>query len=83
KALSILDEDEAAFGRLLKTTSGASVKEGRLNIKLTYKRMFERVVPHQLQRSSERFLLRQIYCCLVSSDYNGQVQPELAHHWRY
>ncbi|EVT94098.1 sugar transport-related sRNA regulator family protein, partial [Vibrio parahaemolyticus V-223/04] len=29
KALSILDEDEAAFGRLLKTTSGASVKEGR------------------------------------------------------
>ncbi|ENM4032624.1 SgrR family transcriptional regulator [Vibrio parahaemolyticus] len=83
KALSILDEDEAAFGRLLKTTSGASVKEGRLNIQLTYKRMFERVVPHQLQRSSERFLLRQIYCCLVSSDYYGRVKPELAHHWRY
>ncbi len=83
KALAILDEDEIAFGRLLKTTSGASVQEGQLNIQLTYKRMFERVVPHQLQRSSERFLLRQIYCCLVSSDYNGQVQPELAHHWRY
>ncbi|MCV6039452.1 hypothetical protein OFP00_40870, partial [Escherichia coli] len=76
-ALSILDEDEAAFGRLLKTTSGASVKEGRLNIQLTYKRMLERVVPHQLQRSSERFLLRQIYCCLVSSDYYGRVKPEL------
>lgn len=83
KALAILDEDEMAFGRLLKTTSGASVQEGQLNIQLTYKRMFERVVPHQLQRSSERFLLRQIYCCLVSSDNNGKVQPELAHHWRY
>ncbi|MDF5463485.1 ABC transporter substrate-binding protein, partial [Vibrio parahaemolyticus] len=83
KALAILDEDELAFGRLLKTTSGASVQEGQLNIQLTYKRMFERVVPHQLQRSSERFLLRQIYCCLVSSDHNGKVQPELAHHWRY
>ncbi|EDP59503.1 SgrR family transcriptional regulator [Vibrio sp. AND4] len=83
KALAILDENEAAFGRLLKTTSGASVQEGRLNIQLTYKRMFERIVPHQLHRSSERFFLRQIYCCLVSSDYNGIVQPELAHHWRY
>ncbi|MFH0273552.1 SgrR family transcriptional regulator [Vibrio jasicida] len=83
KALAILDEDEAAFGRLLKTTSGASVQEGRLNIQLTYKRMFERIVPHQLHRSSERFFLRQIYCCLVSSDYNGVVKPELAHHWRY
>ncbi|KGR36873.1 transporter [Vibrio campbellii] len=83
KALAILDEDETAFGRLLKTTSGASVQEGRLNIQLTYKRMFERIVPHQLHRSSERFFLRQIYCCLVSSDYNGVVKPELAHHWRY
>ncbi|PFG58082.1 MarR-like DNA-binding transcriptional regulator SgrR of sgrS sRNA [Vibrio sp. ES.051] len=83
KALSILEEDEVAFGRLLKTTSGASVQEGQLNIQLTYKRMFERIVPHQLQRSSERFLLRQIYCCLVCSDYNGHIQPELAHHWRY
>lgn len=83
KALAILDEDEAAFGRLLKTTSGASVQEGRLNIQLTYKRMFERIVPHQLHRSSERFFLRQIYCCLVSSDYYGVVKPELAHHWRY
>ncbi|MGR5113128.1 SgrR family transcriptional regulator, partial [Vibrio jasicida] len=51
KALAILDEDEAAFGRLLKTTSGASVQEGRLNIQLTYKRMVERIVPHQLHRS--------------------------------
>lgn len=83
KALSILDEDEAAFGRLLKTTSGASLQEGQLNIQLTYKRTFERVVPHQLQRSSERFLLRQIYCCLVASDNDGQVKAELAHHWRY
>ncbi|WP_322804426.1 SgrR family transcriptional regulator [Vibrio alfacsensis] len=83
KALTILDEDELAFGRLLKSTSGASVQEGRLNIQLTYKRVFERIVPHQLQRSSERFLLRQIYCCLVSSDSHGVIKPELAHHWRY
>ena len=40
KALAILDEDEATFGRLLKTTSGASVQEGRVSIQLTYKRMF-------------------------------------------
>lgn len=47
RALAILDEDEAMFGRLLKTTSGTSVQEGRVNIQLTYKRMFERIVPHQ------------------------------------
>ncbi|MEZ8628929.1 SgrR family transcriptional regulator [Vibrio lentus] len=83
RALAILDEDEAMFGRLLKTTSGASVQEGRVNIQLTYKRMFERIVPHQLHRCSERFFLRQVYCCLVSSHDNGVVRPELAHHWRY
>lgn len=81
KALVILDNDQRSFGRLLQSTSGASIREGRLHIQLTYKRPFERLVPHQLQRSSERFFLRQIYCCLVSSDSKGHVQPELAHHW--
>ncbi|MFW7524663.1 SgrR family transcriptional regulator [Vibrio ostreicida] len=83
KALLILDNDQAAFGRLLRTTSGASLREGRLHIQLTYKRSFERLVPHQLQRSSERFLLRQIYCCLVSSHRDGTLEPQLAHHWHY
>ena len=54
-----------------------------LHIQLTYKRPFERLVPHQLQRSSERYLLRQIYCCLVSSDSEGNLEPQLAHHWQY
>ncbi|ERB65133.1 hypothetical protein N779_11850 [Vibrio coralliilyticus OCN008] len=83
KALSILDDDETAFGRLLQSTSGASLREGLLHIQLTYKRPFERLVPHQLQRSSERYLLRQIYCCLVSSDSEGNLEPQLAHHWQY
>ncbi|OLQ94573.1 transporter [Vibrio ponticus] len=83
KALSILDNDEHAFGLLLQSTSGASIREGRLHIQLTYKRPFERLVPHQLHRSSERYLIRQIYCCLVSSDFDGQLQPQLAHHWQY
>lgn len=83
KALSILDDDEIAFGRLLQSTSGASVREGLLHIQLTYKRPFERLVPHQLQRSSERYLLRQIYCCLVSSSSRGELEPQLAHHWDY
>lgn len=83
KALSILDDDEVAFGRLLQSTSGATMREGLLHIQLTYKRPFERLVPHQLQRSSERYLLRQIYCCLVSSAANGNLEPQLAHHWSY
>ncbi|CAK4075048.1 HTH-type transcriptional regulator SgrR [Vibrio sp. 16] len=83
KALSLLDGDQQAFGRLLQSTSGATVREGQLHIQLTYKRPFERLVPHHLQRSSERYLLRQIYCCLVSSGADGELQPELAHHWHY
>ncbi|WP_273860331.1 SgrR family transcriptional regulator [Photobacterium sp. GSS17] len=83
KARAILDDDNLAFSRLLQNTSGASMREGRLHIQLTYKRPFERLVPHQIQRSSERFFLRQIYCCLVSSDREGHLKPELAHHWHY
>ena len=83
KALSILDNDERIFGQLLQSTSGASIREGRLHIQLTYKRPFEKLVPHQLHRSSERYLIRQIYCCLVSSDFDGQLQPQLAHHWQH
>lgn len=83
KALEILDNDEMAFGRLLQNTSGASMREGRLNIQLTYKRPFERLIPHQHHRNSERFLLRQIYCCLVACDENGRILPALAHHWEY
>ncbi len=83
KALVILDNDDHAFGRLLQRTSGASLREGRLHIQLTYKRSFERLVPHQPHRSSERYLLRQIYSCLVTSDAHGELHPDLAHHWHY
>lgn len=83
KALSILDDDERTFGQLLQKTSGASLREGRLHIQLTYKRPFEYLVPHHLQRSSERYLLRQIYCCLVGSNNEGQLEPQLAHHWQH
>ncbi|MFB9216353.1 SgrR family transcriptional regulator [Vibrio sinaloensis] len=83
KALEILDNDQVAFGQLLQTTSGASMREGRLHIQLTYKRPFARLVPHDLQRSSERYLLRQIYCCLVHSNGDGVLEPQLAHHWHY
>ncbi|WP_038177475.1 SgrR family transcriptional regulator [Vibrio pacinii] len=83
KALSLLNQDQLAFGQLLQRTSGASLREGLMHIQLTYKRAFEHLVPHQLQRSSERYLLRQIYCCLVASSNDGQLEAQLAHHWNY
>ena len=83
KALTILDNDKQAFGQLLQTTSGASIREGRLHIQLTYKRPFEKLLPHLLHRSSERYLIRQIYCCLVSSNADGILEGELAHHWQH
>ncbi|MEH0667404.1 SgrR family transcriptional regulator [Vibrio scophthalmi] len=83
KALQILDDDQIEFGRLLQHTSGATLREGRLHIQLTYKRAFERLVPHQLQRSSERYLIRQLYCCLVGCTNDGVLTPQLAHHWHY
>lgn len=83
KALAILDNDEHAFGQLLQTTSGASIREGRLHIQLTYKRPFEKLLPHLLHRSSERYLIRQVYCCLVTSQSNGELEAQLAHHWHH
>ncbi|WP_217515466.1 SgrR family transcriptional regulator [Vibrio metschnikovii] len=83
KALDLLEQDEQVFARLLQQTSGASMHEGRLHIQLTYRRPFQALLPHHPQRNSERFLVRQIYACLVRCDADGQVHPELAHHWHY
>lgn len=83
KALMILDNDQRAFGQLLQTTSGATLREGRLHIQLTYKRPFEKLLPHSLHRSSERYLIRQIYCCLVTSSPYGLLEAQLAHHWHH
>ncbi|MDN3680840.1 SgrR family transcriptional regulator [Vibrio tapetis subsp. quintayensis] len=81
KALQFLDGDQALFGQLLQNTSGATIREGLLHIQLTYKRSFEQLVPHHLHRSSERFFIRQLYSCLVSSNNDGELEGQLAHHW--
>ncbi|MCG3723198.1 SgrR family transcriptional regulator [Vibrio cincinnatiensis] len=83
KALTLLEHNEQLFARLLQHTSGASMHQGRLHIQLTYRRSFQPLLPHLPQRNSERFLLRQVYACLVRCDAEGQIQPELAHHWHY
>ncbi|MDN3615962.1 SgrR family transcriptional regulator [Vibrio gallaecicus] len=83
KALSILDGDRSVFGSLLQETSGATMREGLLHVQLTYKRKFEDLFPHHIQRSSERFLLRQVFSCLASCNSEGKLEPELAHHWQY
>lgn len=83
KALSLIDNDQMLFGQLLQSTSGASQREGRLHIQLTYTRSFSALLPHIALRNSERFLLRQVYCCLVQCDKDGILSPQLAHHWTY
>ena len=83
KALALIDNDQMLFGQLLQNTSGAVQREGRLHIQLTYARSFSALLPHIALRNSERFLLRQVYCCLVQCDKNGVISPQLAHHWAY
>ena len=83
KALALIDHDQMLFGQLLQNTSGAVQREGRLHIQLTYARSFSALLPHIALRNSERFLVRQIYCCLVQCDKNGLISPQLAHHWIY
>ncbi|WP_163132876.1 SgrR family transcriptional regulator [Agarivorans sp. Alg241-V36] len=81
-ALSLLDEDQQWFGRLLIATSGASHRDGSLNLQLTYSRPFSAVLPHLMLRNSERFLLRQLYANLVTCDAEGAIHSDLAHHWQ-
>ena len=83
KSLALLDNDQALFGQLLQKTSGTSQREGRLHIQLTYHRPFSELLPHKPLRNSERFFLRQVYACLTKCDENGNVTPQLAHHWTY
>lgn len=83
KALEMLDGNQQWFGSLLKDTSGASQRLGELHLQLTYYRPFSRIVPHEPQRNSERFFLRQIYSCLVRCDADGHIEADLAHHWQH
>ncbi|GEM79059.1 SgrR family transcriptional regulator [Vibrio superstes] len=83
KALSLIDNDKALFEKLLVHTSGTQMREGQLHIQLTYDRPFSSLLPHQPQRNSERFLLRQIYSCLTRCNRDGAVSDALAHHWIY
>lgn len=82
KALDMLGGDQQWFGSLLKDTSGASQRSGELHLQLTYYRPFKRIVPHNPQRNSERFLLRQLYSCLVKCTSSGVIEADLAHTWR-
>lgn len=83
KALALIDNDQQQFSQLLKNTSGTQRREGRLHVQLTYDRTFSSLLPHTPLRNSERFLLRQIYSCLTQCDEQGNVEPDLAHHWTY
>ncbi len=83
KALSLINNDRVLFGSLLQNTSGVVRREGQLHIQLTYRRSFSALLPHRSLRNSERFLLRQVYCCLTQCDSNGTLSSQLAHHWVY
>ncbi|GAL33372.1 putative transport protein [Vibrio maritimus] len=80
-AFSMLHGDQEQFSQLLQQTSGTMVREGQLHIQLTYQRAFQSILPHKPLRNSERFLVRQIYSCLTACDHEGNVTPQLAHHW--
>lgn len=80
-AFSLLHGDQQQFSQLLQQTSGTMVREGQLHIQLTYQRAFQPILPHKPLRNSERFLVRQIYSCLTACDHEGNVSPQLAHHW--
>ncbi|MCE0496282.1 SgrR family transcriptional regulator [Vibrio salinus] len=81
KALAVLEENQCRLGTLLKTTTGATYKEGQLCLRLTYYRPFSALLPHTPQKNSERFLLRQIYSCLTQCDEKGVISSQLSHHW--
>lgn len=81
KALELVDNDPVLFAQLLKNTSGTQRRQGQLHVQLTYDRTLSRLLPHTPLRNSERFFLRQIYSCLTQCDKNGNIKPDLAHHW--
>jgi len=81
-ALELLGSNRERFSQLLQLTSGVKRREGSLHLQLTYPRRFSPLLPHLPQRNSERFLIRQIYSCLINCDNSGKLTPQLAHHWR-
>ncbi|KFA98562.1 SgrR family transcriptional regulator [Vibrio sp. ER1A] len=83
KALQLLGGDKALFGQVLQQTAGPQVREGVVHIQLTYDRLLSPLDTTNSLRNSERFLTRQVFSCLTRCDGEGNVEPDLAHHWRY
>ncbi|MGR5095916.1 SgrR family transcriptional regulator [Vibrio maritimus] len=81
RALEFLDNDQSTFGQLLQQTAGAQINEGSVHVQLTYNRSFARLAPNVPHRNSERFLVRQVHACLVSMSRDGELKPDIAHHW--
>lgn len=81
-AMALLEGDQQQFSVLLQQTSGATRREGQLHIQLTYQRIFSQLLPHKPLRNSERFLVRQVYASLTACNKSGQLEAQLAHHWR-
>ncbi|MDN3701142.1 SgrR family transcriptional regulator [Vibrio artabrorum] len=81
RALEFLEYNQVVFEQLLKQTSGAQVTEGKVSVQLTYNRPFAALIPTMPHRNSERYLIRQIHSCLVSMNSEGDLIPNIAHHW--
>lgn len=81
RALEFLEYNQVVFEQLLKQTSGAQVTEGKVSVQLTYNRPFASLSPTKPHRNSERYLIRQIHSCLVSMGPEGELIPNIAHHW--
>lgn len=81
RALEFLEYNQVVFEQLLKQTSGAQVTEGKVSVQLTYNRPFASLSPTKPHRNSERYLIRQIHSCLVSMSPEGELIPNIAHHW--
>lgn len=80
-ALAVLDNDPARLTQVFQGYLGFSHLEGQQVIRLPYYRQLATLNPLKPTRRSEQHIIRQIFSGLTKLDEQGDIKPDLAHHW--
>ena len=82
-AITLLQHEKQLIAPLLQAKLGYSIREHTQILRVPYYRTMPKLHPALPLRRSELHLVRQIFSGLTRiNEEKGEVEPDLAHHWR-
>ncbi|WJY15671.1 HTH-type transcriptional regulator SgrR [Pectobacteriaceae bacterium CE90] len=75
--------DKETLRQMLLSHLGRSFRQGKHLLRIAYYRPMRNLLPGTALRRSEMHIARQIFSGLTNiNEENGELQPDLAHHWQ-